>query len=117
MAGSLGTATVMGAGAWGTAIAKVAADAGNDVRLWARTAAVADEINSTRRNTDYLGDVELPSTVHATTDAAEALGGCDDGAAGGAVADAAREPGEVDAAGRRPGRLSSAWPRASNWAR
>ena len=47
MAVSLGTATVMGAGAWGTAIAKVAADAGNDVRLWARTAQVADEINRT----------------------------------------------------------------------
>ncbi len=64
----------MGAGAWGTAIAKVAADAGNDVRLWARTAAVADEINSTRRNTDYV-DVPLPSTIRATTDAAEALAG------------------------------------------
>ena len=64
----------MGAGAWGTAIAKVAADAGNDVRLWARTAQVADEINRTRRNTGYLSDdVELPSNVHATNDAAEAL--------------------------------------------
>ena len=75
MAVSLGTATVMGAGAWGTAIAKVAADAGNDVRLWARTAQVADEINRTRRNTGYLDDVELPSNVHATNDAAEALAG------------------------------------------
>jgi glycerol-3-phosphate dehydrogenase (NAD(P)+) len=65
----------MGAGAWGTAIAKVAADAGNDVRLWARTADVADEINSTRHNTEYTGDVELPATVHATTDAGAALAG------------------------------------------
>ena len=38
-------------------------------------AEVADEINRTRRNTGYLGDVELPPNVRATTDAAEALDG------------------------------------------
>ena len=46
MSGSLGTATVMGAGAWGTAVAKVLADAGNDVRLWARRPEIAEEINA-----------------------------------------------------------------------
>ena len=75
MTATLGTATVMGAGAWGTALAKVLADAGNDVRLWARTAAVAEQINSSRRNPDYLGDVEVPSAVEATSDAAAALAG------------------------------------------
>jgi len=65
--------TVMGAGAWGTAIAKVAADAGNDVRLWARHAEVAEEINTTRRNTGYLDDVVLPANITACTDAATAL--------------------------------------------
>ena len=36
MASTVGTAAVMGAGAWGTALAKVLADAGNEVRIWAR---------------------------------------------------------------------------------
>ena len=36
-------------------------------------AELADEINSTHRNTDYLGDVELPRAIRATSDAAEAL--------------------------------------------
>jgi glycerol-3-phosphate dehydrogenase (NAD(P)+) len=75
MTNTLGTATVMGAGAWGTALGKVLADAGADVRLWARSADVAEEINVTRRNTGYLGDVELPAAVRAVTDPAEALDG------------------------------------------
>lgn len=65
----------MGAGAWGSALAKVLADAGNEVRLWARHRDVADEINDTHRNTRYLGDAELPKSIRATGDAAEALDG------------------------------------------
>jgi glycerol-3-phosphate dehydrogenase (NAD(P)+) len=75
MASTVGTAAVMGAGAWGTALAKVLADAGSEVRLWARRQEVADEINSSRRNRGYLDEVALPSGIHATTDAAEALAG------------------------------------------
>jgi glycerol-3-phosphate dehydrogenase (NAD(P)+) len=73
--GTDGTAAVMGAGAWGTALAKVLADAGNDVILWARRGALADEINATHRNHDYLPDVPLPDVVEATADAAKALAG------------------------------------------
>lgn len=65
----------MGAGAWGTAMAKVLADAGNSVMLWARRPEVAAEINDTHRNSGYLDDVALPSTVRATCDPAEALHG------------------------------------------
>lgn len=65
----------MGAGAWGTALAKVLADAGNDVTLWSRRAELADEINETHRNTRYIGDVELPASIRATGDAASALHG------------------------------------------
>jgi glycerol-3-phosphate dehydrogenase (NAD(P)+) len=65
----------MGAGAWGTALAKVLADAGNDVTLWSRRAELADEINDTHRNARYIGDIELPSSVRATGDAAAALDG------------------------------------------
>ena len=91
----------MGAGAWGTALAKVLADAGDDVTLWARRPEVADEINDTRRNTDYLGDVELPAGIHATGDAADGAGRRVHGAAGRAVADAAGEPRAVARTGRR----------------
>ncbi|MEV0674392.1 NAD(P)H-dependent glycerol-3-phosphate dehydrogenase [Mycobacterium sp. NPDC050441] len=65
----------MGAGAWGTALAKVLADAGNPVTMWARRPEVADEINTEHRNSRYLGDVVLPSTIRATSDPAEALAG------------------------------------------
>lgn len=72
---SLGTAAVMGAGAWGTAMAKVLADAGSEVRLWARNSEVADEVNSDHTNSRYLSSVVLPPAVRATTDPAEALDG------------------------------------------
>ncbi|OBF32784.1 glycerol-3-phosphate dehydrogenase [Mycolicibacterium peregrinum] len=65
----------MGAGAWGTALAKVLADAGNPVTMWARRPEVAEEINTEHRNSRYLGDVVLPSTIRATSDPAEALAG------------------------------------------
>jgi glycerol-3-phosphate dehydrogenase (NAD(P)+) len=68
-------AAVMGAGAWGTALAKILADAGNDVMLWARRPELADEINDTHRNTEYIGDAELPKSIRATSDPAEALAG------------------------------------------
>ncbi len=75
MSSTVGTAAVMGAGAWGTALAKVLADAGNEVRLWARRADLVDEINTTRYSREYLGDVELPAGIRATGDAHEALAG------------------------------------------
>lgn len=75
MTGTVGTATVMGAGAWGTALAKVLGDGGTDVRLWARRTEVADTINTTRRNDDYLPGIILPPEVRATADPAEALDG------------------------------------------
>ena len=56
---------VIGAGAWGTAIAKVLAEAGNSVRLWAFEREVADEITAHHRNTRYLPDVDLPETLTA----------------------------------------------------
>jgi glycerol-3-phosphate dehydrogenase (NAD(P)+) len=70
-----GTVAVMGAGAWGTALAKVLADAGNDVTLWARRADLAEEINTTHRNGEYLPDAQLPFEIRATTDPTKALAG------------------------------------------
>ncbi|MGB3353427.1 MAG: NAD(P)H-dependent glycerol-3-phosphate dehydrogenase [Mycobacterium sp.] len=64
----------MGSGAWGTALAKVLAEAGNNVRLWARRPELADEINRTHLNADYL-DGPLPESIRATSDHTEALDG------------------------------------------
>jgi glycerol-3-phosphate dehydrogenase (NAD(P)+) len=69
------TTAVMGAGAWGTALAKLLADAGGEVRLWARRPDLAAEIDASRHNPDYLPGVELPPGVRAIGDAEEALSG------------------------------------------
>ncbi len=64
---------IMGAGSWGTTLAKVFADAGNIVTLWARRPELAEQIRTTRTNPDYLPDILLPDSVVATSDAEEAL--------------------------------------------
>lgn len=73
MSDSVGTAAVMGAGAWGTAMAKVLADAGNEVRLWTRRPEVADEINTQHTNSGYLPGAVLPDAITATADPVKAL--------------------------------------------
>jgi glycerol-3-phosphate dehydrogenase (NAD(P)+) len=70
-------ATVLGAGSWGTAFAKVLADAGTDVTLWARRPEVAEAINATRRNIEYHPDLVLPPAVRATADAKSAIAEAD----------------------------------------
>jgi glycerol-3-phosphate dehydrogenase (NAD(P)+) len=67
------TAAVMGAGNWGTTFAQVLCDAGNRTVLWCRRQEVADRINSTRINRDYLPEYKLPDSLRATADPAEAL--------------------------------------------
>ena len=66
---------VIGAGSWGTTFAKVLADGGADVSLWARRSEIADEINSSHRNGDYLPGVNLPTGITASSDIAEVLAG------------------------------------------
>jgi glycerol-3-phosphate dehydrogenase (NAD(P)+) len=63
--------SVIGAGAWGTALAGVAARAGRDVVLYARSAALAAEIASTRANPKLSG-VQLAATIAVTDDLARA---------------------------------------------
>ncbi|HME47883.1 NAD(P)H-dependent glycerol-3-phosphate dehydrogenase [Mycobacterium sp.] len=65
----------MGAGAWGTALAKVLAEAGNSVTLWARRPEMADEINTTHCNAVYLPDTPLPAEIRATPNPAKTLSG------------------------------------------
>jgi glycerol-3-phosphate dehydrogenase (NAD(P)+) len=71
----VGEVAVMGAGAWGSALAQVLADSGNSVRLWARRPEIADEINTACRNRRYLGNAVLPTGIRATPDPAKALVG------------------------------------------
>ena len=64
---------VLGAGAWGTALAAAAAAAGHDTRLWARDAAQAAAIRAAHANTRYLPEVALPPALEATADLPVAL--------------------------------------------
>jgi glycerol-3-phosphate dehydrogenase (NAD(P)+) len=66
---------VLGAGAWGTAIAKVIAEKGKDVLIWSYEEAVRDDINKNRRNSRYLPEVDLPEKIKATSDIEEAAEG------------------------------------------
>ena len=63
---------VLGAGAWGTALASVAA-ARHDTLLWARDAEQAAAMRDFRRNARYLGGVELTTELSVTADRAAAL--------------------------------------------
>ncbi|MEE1752996.1 NAD(P)H-dependent glycerol-3-phosphate dehydrogenase [Streptomyces sp. SP18CS02] len=72
-----GRAAVFSAGSWGTAAAKILADAGSTVTVHARRAEIADAINRTRRNPGYFPEIELPAALTATTDPAAALEGAD----------------------------------------
>ena len=65
---------MLGAGSWGTTIAKVIADGGTDVTLWARRAEQAELISNSRSNEEYLPGIELPSNLSTTSDIAYALG-------------------------------------------
>ncbi|MGN6205261.1 NAD(P)H-dependent glycerol-3-phosphate dehydrogenase [Humibacter sp.] len=65
--------TVLGAGSWGTTFAKVLADGGSHVTLWARRPEAAREIREARRNSQYLPGINLPRNLTATSDLEEAL--------------------------------------------
>lgn len=67
---------VLGGGAWGTALAQVAAGGGEDVLLWAREPEVVESINGAHVNAAFLPGVSLGPQVRATGDTAD-LGACD----------------------------------------
>jgi glycerol-3-phosphate dehydrogenase (NAD(P)+) len=68
--------TVLGAGSWGTAFAKVLADSGRDVTLWARREEIVANVNA-GSNPDYLPGVALPRNLRSTSSAPEALHGAE----------------------------------------
>lgn len=64
---------VVGAGSWGTALAKHLADCGHAVTLWAHREEHARRIEAEHQNAQYLPGIELPPNLHATHDLAETL--------------------------------------------
>ena len=67
---------VIGAGAWGTALAQVAAAQGEEVLLWAREPEVVEAVNAAHENSIFLKGVTLGESIRATGDLAD-LGGCE----------------------------------------
>ncbi len=65
--------SVLGAGAWGTALAIQAARAGHAVCLWGRDAVAIAQMQASRRNAAYLPDSELPAMLALTADRAHAV--------------------------------------------
>jgi glycerol-3-phosphate dehydrogenase (NAD(P)+) len=59
---------VIGAGSWGTALAKVLADKGHAVTLWGRGQAELADIDSRRENVKYLPGAKLPATLTVNPD-------------------------------------------------
>ncbi len=70
-------AAVLGGGSWGTALACHLARCGHRVRLWARHAEVAREINEARANSSYLPGVAVPAEVVASAELAFVAGGAE----------------------------------------
>lgn len=68
-----GHIAVIGAGAWGTTLARHLADKGLTVHLWAFEPEVVEAIRSKRENTRFLGGVTLPSSLLPTNSLAEAV--------------------------------------------
>lgn len=68
---------VLGSGSWGTALAVHLANAGHEVRLWARDAALASTMAAARENPTYLPGVALPDVIAPTTDLRTALDGAE----------------------------------------
>ena len=71
----MGNTAVIGAGAWGTAVAKLIAEKGNDVTIWSLEEDNRDDINKNSVNSRYLPGVKLPSNITASCDIEETASG------------------------------------------
>jgi len=65
--------SVLGAGAWGTALANIAANNGKQVTLWVREKELIDDIRTKRRNSLFLPNVELNGNITPTNDLTHAV--------------------------------------------
>lgn len=71
MSGGAASVGVVGAGAWGTALAQMLAADGQDVLLWAREPEVVTAINAEQRNPVFLPSASLSPSIRATGDLAD----------------------------------------------
>lgn len=71
------TIGIIGAGAWGTALAQVQAHSGKNVVIWAREPEVVASINNEHENTLFLNGVQLHKNIRATGDYADVVNAAD----------------------------------------
>jgi len=62
---------ILGTGGWGTALAVLWGCRGNEIVLWGHTPERVEQISRTRRNPDYLPEMELPANIRLTSDLAD----------------------------------------------
>jgi len=60
--------SVLGAGAWGSALAHMLAELNHEVILWGRSSKTINNINKHHKNERYFGKLKLSSKIKATTD-------------------------------------------------
>lgn len=71
------TIGVLGSGSWGTALGVHLARSGHEVRLWARDAALVQQMAATRTNAFYLPGIELPQGLQPTSVLGDAISGAE----------------------------------------
>ena len=64
---------ILGSGSWGTVLADIAANNGNEVMIWSRNTSTADEINKRHTNKKYSGSKKLHKNIKATTNQKDVL--------------------------------------------
>jgi glycerol-3-phosphate dehydrogenase (NAD(P)+) len=69
--------TVLGAGAWGTALARLLQTGGNHVTLWAHSPSHLDELRRTHRNERFLPGIVLPWEMRLEPDLSSAIAGAE----------------------------------------
>ncbi|MGH7272733.1 MAG: 2-dehydropantoate 2-reductase N-terminal domain-containing protein, partial [Polyangiaceae bacterium] len=68
---------VLGAGAWGTALAQLLAEKGDAITLWSRRRELCDALNDAGENARYLPGIKLSKNISCTTDMTAALRGAE----------------------------------------
>jgi glycerol-3-phosphate dehydrogenase (NAD(P)+) len=69
--------TILGAGAWGTALTRLLHQGGNEVTLWGHIAEWLEEIRHTGRNDRFLPGIKVPPEVVLQADVPRALAGAE----------------------------------------
>jgi glycerol-3-phosphate dehydrogenase (NAD(P)+) len=68
---------VLGIGAWGTALARLLAEQGDEVCVWGHDAQLVERVRTTRRNDAFLPGVDLPAALQYSAELQDAVAGCE----------------------------------------